>query len=277
MNLGGEYEFPEVANGETLHSVQTARTHFIWEVEKSVPQVKQSLKGDLLEPYQRLAPDAVYPGIDLNALRADSQPDFNGIRFAALGESPPVTEYARHLEAKAHEWGLNVAWFLDWALRQMETELQYQRPSTVNPDGTKTHYAKGYSIDLSIRTISSVDERRLNISLTAMDFALHTKKQVREHLRHHCHKAIEIHLDNMERMAKERGFVRAPKLNKTLGSPLTHFNWLVRYQVLRQSWAEIAEAVAAADLRGRVDRSEDAIKKAVRAKADLIGLPLREE
>lgn len=277
MNLGGEYEFPELATGEILPSVQTARTHFIWEVETSVPQVKSALRGDLMELYRRLAPDAIYPGIDLTEVRANSEPDFNGIRFVALGESPQIAAFARHFETMAHEWGLDVEWFLNWALRHMEKELQVQRPPTIEPNGSKRHYAKGYATSARVRTVASKDEGELNINLHAPDLALFTKKQVREHLRHHCEKAIDLHLDNLEKLAVERGFVKAPKLNKTLGSPLTHFNWLVRYQVLRQSWAEIADAVAAADPAGRVDRSEDAIKKAVRARADLIGLPLRAE
>lgn len=76
-------------------------------------------------------------------------------------------------------------------------------------------------------------------------------------------------------LCEERGWRPTPIKRNRSGSPLLHFEWLVRYQVQEWGYARIAQAYTDADPQGDKVIGEDAVRKAVKSTADLLGLTLR--
>ena len=77
-----------------------------------------------------------------------------------------------------------------------------------------------------------------------------------------CRRAIRRDLQEVEAEAERRGMVRA-RVKRT---GLDHFEWLVRYQLRGESYAEIARSVC---------KERQTVAEAIQKTAALIGLPLR--
>lgn len=74
---------------------------------------------------------------------------------------------------------------------------------------------------------------------------------------------------------EEQGWTEPPTKRVRNESPMQHFEWLAAYQVLGESYREIAQKVTDADPEGNTVIGEEAVRKAVFRTAQLIGLSLR--
>lgn len=223
----GEYE-----QAENPSSVNLARTHFLRAVAEIEPKVLRDLSRESSRAFLRLPAE-----------------------FGFM-----VSQYEPRLEElflALRRWGSR--WHLDdkWCLNQAFETLRYweETGDFDNWDGAS----------VSFRTIASPDERRFTFEHTASDLTTRTRKQIKDEICEALARELEVYLDRMEGLARERGFASVP--NKFTSE---HYEWLAYFQVKGLPYEEIRQ-------RYQMISSSQAIQKVVKALAAFISLSLRED
>lgn len=161
------------------------------------------------------------------------------------------------------EWNLDAPWVTDVALatldwnRDLQTHLPISRPQWHQGSFHVVHWPRRrtfeYGCNLGI-------ERRAEAEARIMD-------EFRSRLR--------MDLDAMEAEIQAAGGRRTFDLRRREGPVERAYDWVVRYQVKREDYGEIAAEYHADDPNGDRDITDDGIRKAVERTARRLNLTLR--
>jgi hypothetical protein len=223
----GEYE-----QVENPASVNLARAHFLRAVAEIEPKVLRDLGRETSSAFLRLPAE---------------------FRFTVSQYEPCLEELFDALRCWGSRWHLDE----EWCLNQAFETLRYweETGDFDNWDG----------VGISFRTSASPDERRFIFEHTASDLTARTRRQIRDEICKALKRELEVYLDRMECLARERGFTTVP--NKFTSE---HYEWLVYFQVKGHPYEKIR-------LKYSMISSPQAIQKAIKQLAAFIGLPLRED
>lgn len=255
-----------VAPGEASDSaLSRARFQFLAILEEEHPDARAHLRDTVAPLYRKMRVGAVSAGEAVPAPR-NFVDLYHGEGFADWLERhrsslTAARRFAGALDAWINANHLQAPWLRDAAIRTIQAwELN---PSLANESrwfmrlsSHRTALLGGEEADLRIWIPSAWEP-----TVQPRSFA---RKEILSQLR----KALDQWLDERERLVQGRGYVLAPDVRQ----PEKHTRWLVRYQVVGESYTSIArdEGLAAPEAQGR-----QTVADAVRAAAERLGLQLR--
>ena len=255
------YVHPTEAGSESLAN---ARVTFFELLEEEAPEVRQELR-DRVQPQYRL----MLESFRTRGLEPPVPHDFRELYtsdaftewFTASREVPELQEFANTLDALIERFNLSTPWLRDAAIRTIQAW-------GINPSLTESNC---WFLKMPrIPTALTIEEMEFKLALTwVWDTTSLTRAYARTRAIKDFEAALDQWLDEREQLARDRGFVPAPDIRQAD----KHTRWLVRYQVLGESFTSIArdERMRAPEAQGR-----QTVAAGVRAVATRIGIQLRQ-
>jgi hypothetical protein len=241
-----------------------ARSEFLGILGEEAPETREDLRARVsptLQSAWKLVPLVLFDSQTIGQEEVvRSTPEAVQWFYSARDKSDPrVMPLALELGAWMSTHNLAADWILDSALR---TLLAWR----LGAEWLEAHEL--IALWPAWRGALGKDEQRLQIE-GGWEPTIESRASARRRLLAHAKSEIDSFLENGIRLAQQRGFVR-PAASRC---PSEHLRWLVRYQVVGQTFTEIARD------DGHID-PEDSGRKAVafgaKQAAALVGLPLRE-
>ena len=259
---GRAYEAP----GEDA-SVHAARALFFQAVHRIEPRVV----GELMD-----APLALYRPIFEASLASlpeerrhwwrtfDRFPSWGRIFYASDRDPNELHELRALLLHWAHKWRLEDDWCLEAAAETLA--IFSAAGDTAEPE--PLHYLGTRMIELPFTD----SELRFEFSNRGWSPTLTSWADAEQFIDWHFGEVKKAYRERIDALCRERGLqpVRGTKVRAG-----DHFEWVARFQVGRELWTEIAEGeTERLKAKGKPGVSADAVAKAVREKAQLLGLTL---
>lgn len=154
----------------------------------------------------------------------------------------------------------------EWCLESAVETLALLSAGGEHPNSEPLHYAGSRMIEMPF----SDDELRFDFSHHGWQPVLEDWANAERQLDDAFRRAKQEYRQRVEAMCLEEGLAEVRSPRNRAGD---HFEWLVRFQVCRESWVEIA---AGTKTKNGEPATDDAVAKAVKAKAALIELTLAE-
>jgi hypothetical protein len=261
---GRAYEAPDEDAG-----VHAARALFFQAVHRVEPRVVGDLMGEPLA-LSRLIIEAGLAGVpeDQRHRRRTGEwfPSWGTIAYASDRDPKELHELRAVLLHWAHKWRLEDDWCLEAAVETLA--ILSAAGDTAEPQ--PLHY-------LGTRMIESpfaASELRFEFSDSGWSPTLTSWEVAEQWIDWHYREVKKAYRERIDALCREQELqpVRGTKVRAG-----DHFEWVARYQVGRELWTEIAEVeTKRLKARGKRGVSADAVAKAVREKAQLLGLTLAE-
>lgn len=248
----------------------SARVRFFDTVGRLAPQVQEALRSDVWPAYRRTIENLIDDGVISSRWDAHYFPLKQGKTFlphadadaftAWYGEAcsrgdPSVAEFHTAMESWLDRYHIRAGWVLQTAIRTMRVWEHYPK----DPEDTTWYEAHVLESEENLRTPT----KNLEVPLPPVNRLLsETKAEIREHYLEAFEKVLRDHLDRIEEEALERSL---PIMREKFEFE-KHIEWLVRFQVLEESWNSIANSSGC-------DKST--VQEAVRPLLDFLGLEER--
>ena len=259
---GRAYEAP----GEDA-AVHAARALFFQAVHRIEPRVARELMDEPLALYRPIfeAGLAGVPEDERHSWRAfGAFPHWDTIVYASERDPKELHELRAVLLDWAHKWRLED----DWCLEAAAETLAYFSAAGDAAELQPLHYLGTPMIE---RPFTDRD-LRFEFSSRGWSPTLTSWKEAEESMDERYQDAKQAYRERIEALCRERGLqpVRGTKMRAG-----DHFEWVARFQVGRELWTEIADVeTKRLKAEGKPGVTGDAVAKAVREKADLLGLTL---
>ena len=261
---GRAYEAPDEDAG-----VHAARALFF----QAVHRVETRVVGDLMgEPLALARPIFQARLASVPEERRPWWRTFDGflswgtIAYASDRDSKELHELRALLLHWAHKWRLEDDWCLEAAVKTLA--ILSAAGDTAEPQ--PLHYPGTRMIELPFAD----SELRFEFSNSGWSPTLTSWEVAEKWIDWHYGQVKKAYRERIDALCRERGLqpVRGTKVRAG-----DHFEWVARFQVGRELWTEIAEVeTERLRTRGKPGVSADAVAKAVREKAQLLGLTLAE-
>lgn len=230
-----------------------ARREFFRAIERVAPEVVSSLAQEVFPLYSA----ACEAGRTVVT------------REQMVGKSPELKALREALDKWAENWGLRAAWCLDYAI----FFLHFWRvlPRTVGqvralPGGGPFKFPlKEIHPDLDRDELGQRDEIPEPPAFDEWEPWLETREAYLERAK----AALERYCDQVQAAYEQAGWQEGVEKRARSGTPLVHFEWLVRYQVQRRTCERIAE-----ECQDEEGLDPASVYQAISETAKLIGLPL---
>jgi hypothetical protein len=259
---GRAYEAP----GEDV-DVHAARALFFQAVHRIEPRVSRELMDEPLALYRPIfeAELASIPEDQRPEWRAFAAfPHWSAIVSASERDPKELHELRTALLHWAHKWRLEDDWCLEAAaetLADLSAAGDDAEPQALHYLGTpmiKSPFAKS--------------DLRFEFSHGGWSPTLTTWEDAAKSIDWHFREAKKAYRERIEALCRERGLQPVRGTRVRTGD---HFEWVAQFQVDRALWTEIADdETKRLKAQGKPGVTADAVAKAVREKARLIGLTL---
>jgi hypothetical protein len=258
------YEAP----GEDI-AVHAARALFFQAVHRIEPRVVGELMGEPLALYRPIF-EARLEGVPEDQRHwwraGEWFPHWDTTFYASKHDLKELHELRALLLHWAHKWRLEDDWCLEAAAETLA--IFSAAGDTVEPE--PLHYLGTRMIEIPFAD----SELRFAFSNRGWSPTLTSWEDAEKFIDWHYGEVKKAYRERINALCRERGLQRVRKTRMRGGD---HFEWVARYQVGRELWTEIAEVeTARLKVKGKPGISADAVAKAVREKAQLLGLTLAE-
>jgi len=240
----GEWRREKPGEGSTVQA--DARALFLLSLRRVAPEAMKDLAG---EPYELISKAIAERGDVEERIRL-------ALPFLLSGSDPGALEWlytpeavraASGISVWGNRWNLGAAWVLDQAVQTLAIWLQTFGLRERHDWGP---FYNGFMIyeppSVAVRGWNPYEE---------------TESEARNRMMKEFKLRLTQHLDSTREDLAVQAFERAPRK-----SAAEHFEWLVRYQVLGDSYRAIADDVG---------RDVQTVREAIDSTCRLIGIPLR--
>lgn len=252
--------------------VAAARRLFWAAVRRLAPEVIESLRTDVLPVFMALTQEARQTGGELCVAWLHfvyTSP--MGVRITDESNMPQLPAerlklFETSLRTWAGRWNICVEWVLNrakealayWAMSPPEDRAAVEGQC---PQGWERHPLAGWPEKDFFNIVKPRPKPPLwNPSAESWD----------EYIA-----SLEDYRREVLAAWKEHGWTKARVKRSRSGPADIHYEWLVRYQLLKESHKEIAEISDAADPIGKSFIDVSTVRRGIAGAAKLIGLPLR--
>lgn len=272
MSLGGDYR----EKGARDRTRWEARKLFLDKVAELAPDVKASLFDDILQTYREAyqktqpPPEQVSPaGPFGEEVVRQHPPEWVSWQWREdhwNGDDsdwpPELSQLRKQVLDWAQRWNLQDPWVLDAVLRTLRVWHKRIDPGT-SPESEqplKFHPP---------RFIDSLATPPFEFCHQAWRPQWTTWEAFNEQVRSEFERQLTAYRKAREAEVEEQGLERSPKKLKQLEANADqHFDWLVRFQVLKQTQSHIA---------AQVSRTKRTVQDALRHTAELVGITRRSQ
>ncbi len=270
----GKGEFEHIRSNGLTASVKDARDYFLDAVKEVAPEVLDDLAGNpyrlykaagLALDYKRYEKEfenlEFYDGIRAKA-KIEHQHSWNHPRWENQFENSEVNydENTRLLQKSIFSWSkkhnLDVVWC---RARAYETIEWWYRSDSFYENRIWNYETEMQPIPVGLNTV-------FNFSYKSLYPVFRFRSKEKEIIREAFEKELNEFLDERDKIAKENGMIKPKQKSKYL-----HFIWLAKWQMDENL---THEKIAEQDERSNSIEVQ-AVSKAIKELAELIGLPLR--
>jgi hypothetical protein len=239
LTLGGEREW------QGRDSRSAARRLFLDAVQKCEPKVRSSLRTKPFVAFQQLVEKGEH---NVNI----SEPLKAWLRRWHLPCPPEDDRWCFEWAMQTmHEWEIMHEWHVDPRnIRGYRWAPPEGSPGIIDPE-------QAFRFELT----APIPGRAVR-PLDGWNPEYERKANAARRISGAFSQALKAYIDKLDRAARERGNQRTPTKRER-----AHFEWLVRFQVKGESFADIAA--------GLPHITSKAVERAVRRTAKLVGIPLR--
>ncbi|HBT48963.1 MAG: hypothetical protein XD49_1895 [Caldanaerobacter subterraneus] len=269
----GEMDF-----GDNTISKFEARTLLLDLIKEKVPEVLESLYNDVYPEYKRLRNeieeaktssdkwrerykrygDRVIIAWNEKQIR-DSVKNWDDIGVDFF--YPDLVPLKEKLEKWAMQYNIRYNWIFEKALDTLDK--WYQFPTLKKRKEWSYGGIAFWSIQLPYFEFTEK---------FTWDIFFETEGNFKERVREKFEECLERYVEECKKIAKEKGLKKAKiKRRRSSNDPTLHFKWFIDYRILGKDFGEIAEEFQNQDPQGKVEISEDAIRKSVKEVEELLG------